>query len=96
MTGRGQFFAPGSACDIRLAIRADPAQRWRALDVELFLDGHLANRVRADADSWKEVRIVLRPDAASAFRRIELRTPAAPTASLLTTVPRFLYCGAAF
>jgi O-antigen ligase len=65
------FYVPANATAIVLPLR--PADSGDLGEVELRLDGQLANRVRLAEEGWTRVRLVMpRPEGAPRFRRLEV------------------------
>jgi O-antigen ligase len=92
MTGRAEFYVPGSTCEIKLALRVEAAEKRPVVDVEIRVDGRVANRVRAVSEAWRDVRMVLPIESGRNFKRIELRTPPDGDAALRVGKPRLTGC----
>jgi O-antigen ligase len=60
MTDRsGQIYISAAATAVRLPLRLDPSVPEAAADVEILLDGKLANRVRVHGSDWSGITILL-------------------------------------
>ena len=85
MTDRtAQFYVPAEATSMRLPIRLERASpQDTAVNVEIRLDGELANRVRVQGTNWNGAAIVLpRPGSPRSYRAVRLSVvPSVPGAA---------------
>lgn len=85
MTDRtAQFYVPAEATSMRLPIRLERASpQDAAVNVEIRLDGELANRVRVQGTNWSGAAIVLpRPGSSRRYRAVRLLVvPSVPGAA---------------
>jgi hypothetical protein len=73
---RGQFYLPVSLPFARLPLRL-VAEPGATAEVELFLDGRLANRVLLTSGRWELVTMILPRRQVTDFHRVEVRRVAA-------------------
>jgi hypothetical protein len=92
MSGRAQFYVPADTCSLRFGYRVAPGDKRPIADVELRVDGTVADRVRASRHAWREVGLVFHAGARPGFRRIELRTVTAPDVELLVGAAQLSDC----
>jgi O-antigen ligase len=92
MTGKAQFYVPDSTCWLRFGIRLAPDDPRSSTDVELRVDGNVADRQHASRHEWTELKVVFYPRSKPGFRRIELRTTAASGTRLLVGAPALSDC----
>jgi O-antigen ligase len=79
MIGHAQFYVPTTANAVGLPLRLEAAGGSERSVVEVYLEGHLATRIRLERGAWQNVRFLM-PQArpGKRFWRIELTVPATP------------------
>ena len=70
-TGHGTLFIPADAGDIELPLRAPLIDRTGPMQVEIHLDGRLANRLELRDPNWHRVRMEI-PPSGPRYRALEL------------------------
>jgi hypothetical protein len=74
--GRSTIFLPGDARAISVPLR--PLEAGRTLEVQLRLDGRVADLIRVPPDRWHELRLMLPPgEHGGRFRRLDLEVTGA-------------------
>jgi len=92
MTGRAQFYVPDSTCWLRFGVRVAPDDPGSTTEVDLRVDGNVADRGRASSHAWTQFKLVFYPRSKPGFKRIELRTTDGSNVRLLVGAPALSDC----
>lgn len=92
LKGRASFYVPTTSCGVFVPVRLEDGGRLEEVDLELLVDGRLANGAHAVRGQWRELGVLLPRGSRARFYTVELRTPDTTAAVVQTAKPRLLPC----